>query len=67
MSAGYTPATILCLPWKHWTVNSSRFTGPVDSLTADQRDQRRAQEMEGWRGLIIHLPLPARTKSGREY
>lgn len=40
MSADDTPATILCLPWKDWTVNSSRIAG-VDPLTADQRDQWR--------------------------
>lgn len=40
MSAGDTPATILCLPWKDWTVNSSRLAG-VDPLTADQEDQWR--------------------------
>ncbi|CAD1478449.1 unnamed protein product, partial [Heterotrigona itama] len=35
----YTPATILCLPWKGWTINSSRPIRSVDPLTADQKDQ----------------------------
>lgn len=65
MSADYTPATILCLPWKGWTVNSARPTWPVDPLTADQRDQWRTkgavttQETR----LFIFLPSFLRMKS----
>lgn len=48
MSADYTPATILCLPWKDWTVNSNRPTRPVDPLTADQKDQWRTKGGVMW-------------------
>lgn len=63
MSVDYTPATILCLPWKGWTVNSARPTWPVDPLTADQRDQWRTKGAVTTQETRLFISLPLNEKS----
>lgn len=62
MSVDYTPATILCLPWKGWTVNSARPTWPVDPLTADQRDQWRTKGAVTTQETRLFISLPLKWK-----
>lgn len=59
MSVDGAPATILCLPWKSWTLNSKRAS-VADLLTADQtaryqwRSSRRPRERSrGWTSSCI--------------
>ena len=67
----YTPATILCLPWKGWTINSSRPIRSVDPLTADQKDQWRREPNdkvgEAWLFIFPHQCLYEKWRSNRSF